>query len=218
MAVALPPSLLNKQWASVTTQQKSPSIIYLSLICSTQSPLLLIPGGWMDSTDWSALFPPLARDGCLGSGFSLRHNIAKQTDCGEISPDAEMYIIEPALIWLYAVTRIHRRPGFTYHARENAGVCMWVPPPGWGVIISLWVVTRVFSAHMISLKDERGRLDPHLAVTANCWTSMIAVITHGSIPQPQTQTNANAPALVCGTYKVTGFICASCSLTYLCFG
>lgn len=49
--------------------------------------------------------------------------MAKQTDCGEISPDAEMYIIEQALMGLYATTlRIPSRPDFTYHASENGGV------------------------------------------------------------------------------------------------
>lgn len=69
--------------------------------------------------------------------------MAKQTDCGEISPDAELYIIQPALMGLYATTHIHRRPAFTYHARENPGVCEEVTPPGFGVIISLCVVTGV---------------------------------------------------------------------------
>lgn len=62
-------------------------------------------------------------DGCLRSGFLLRHNMAKQTDCSEISPDAEMYTIEQALMALYATTHIHTRPDLTHHAREDGGVC-----------------------------------------------------------------------------------------------
>lgn len=103
-------SSLNKQWASVTTAELSQHHLPFSKMqhtvpSSARSSLTDEQHGLICSVS------SLARDGCLGSGFSLRHNMAKQTDCSEISPDAEMYIIEKALMGSYATTLICTRPG-----------------------------------------------------------------------------------------------------------
>lgn len=57
--------------------------------------------------------------------------MAKQTDCSEISPDAEMYIMEQAPMGLYAATPIltltHGQAS-TYHARgEKTEECVSKP-------------------------------------------------------------------------------------------
>lgn len=130
----------------------------------------------------------LARDGCLGSGFSSRHNMAKQTGCSEISLDSELYIIQQAVTRLDATIRIYIQGQTLLIMPGGRQECEFLASSWllWRVIMRLWVVTGSPSALKILLKDEQSRLHPHLAVTANCGLFVIAVIAHGWTPEMQT--------------------------------
>lgn len=101
--MALPFSSLNKHQASVTSAQVSQHhLLFFNIqphFCSVQA------DGWTARPDLLCFL--FVCDGCLGSGFSLRDNMAKQTDCSEIRPDTQMYIIEQALMGLSATARVY---------------------------------------------------------------------------------------------------------------
>lgn len=126
ISVALPFSSLNKHQASVTSAQVFQHHL---LFFNIQPHFLLCPGWRMDSTAWSALFP--LRLWWMPRVWFLTERQHGQTNRLQWNQawHTNVYNRTGSDGFIRHRSRIHTRPGSTYHAKESKWVTQFGKSP-----------------------------------------------------------------------------------------